>query len=404
MKPYSVILTLSLAVNALLLGCLVAGRPESTSSAIASGVEATTGGTRKGPAPANGSLWHDLDDPDLKAMAGRLRDSGFPPSIVRAMIAAQISEGFSARRKAIEASAPPRKFYQVAMNDPATTAALRALGREQADVLRQTLGPGTDDEVARGYRRRRFGELPDATLDEIGRIETEYENQRSELSLRARVGNTINYTTEERQKMVDLERQRDADLARAVGPEAWEQHQLRFGSTASSLRYNLTAFHPTEQEFRALFELQRDFDARYSRSLSGPMTAEEARARSDAQRQHTEQIKAALSPERAAEYERATNYDFRQATQLVARLELPPQTVDQVWAVQQDIEKRMQAMQAERGNPAAVQQERLAQFHAEAVARMTAVLGPRGYDAYRENALWLQSLQSRINRPPPARN
>jgi hypothetical protein len=121
------------------------------------------------------------------------------------------------------------------------------------------------------------------------------------------------------------------------------------------------------------------------------------------QRQLTEQIKAALGPVRATEYERATDFNYRQTSQLVTRLELPPATTEQVYGIQKDIREKMTAFA--RSSPSQADREQhFAQLAAEAETRVTALLGPNGFEAYKQHGgTWMQTLRPRAPGNAPVR-
>ena len=125
------------------------------------------------------------------------------------------------------------------------------------------------------------------------------------------------------------------------------------------------------------------------------------RARTAAQKQLMDDIKAAVGDQRFADYQRATNSSYRQASQLVGRLELPPETANQVYALQQDLQQRAGTIRRSAGSAEAAMAE-LTALAAEAKAKVTAALGDRGFEAYKQNGgQWLQNLAPR---PPPPKN
>ena len=127
------------------------------------------------------------------------------------------------------------------------------------------------------------------------------------------------------------------------------------------------------------------------------------RDRSTAQRQLTEDIKTTLGEQRYAEYQRSTDGNYQQTARLVARLELPPETANQVYTVQQDMQQRVRTLQMDRNLAPADRNTQLAALATEAQAKITATLGPRGYDAYKQyGGSWLQQLQPRPTLPARA--
>jgi len=324
-----------------------------------------------------------------------MRDQGFPPKIVRAIVSAQISEAFADRRKAIEVQAADRPFWESTTPDSKTLAAQQELSREMTKLVRDVLGNDMDD-VTRTSLRRQFGNVPDDKLERLRQIQEDYSQRQTDIALAARIGNTTILTDDYGQKMNALQKQRDAELAAVLSPEEFENYALRSSNTASQVRNNLQVFNPTEDEFRTVFQLQKAFDERFGNLYATP-SQEEMRARSEAQQRLTQDIKAALGPERGADYERSMNYDYRRTSLLVQRLELPPETANQLWAIQQDLQERMRTTRA---TSLAERNAQMTALNAEATTRVTSVLGPRGFEAYKQNTSWMQSLRPAT--PPPA--
>jgi hypothetical protein len=411
MKLFPLVLAGSLAANAVLLG-LMAVNSSADPDAAAKQLRATVAAAKARP-PATAATpppatWTELQADTLAGQRDQLRAAGFPPEIVRAILGAELSESFAERRKAIEQAQGEVPFWKNPLRDPRQQAALRDLYREQEKALKDLLGRDgrSDDPTYTAYLRRQFGDLPEGKAEQLRQIFDDYNQRRSDLYAAASGGMAL--LPEERQKIADLDKAMHADFASILTPQELEDYDLRSSNTAQMLRFNLTAFDATEQEYRAIFRLQQAFDDQYR--LMGPASPEEMQARMNAQKQLTTDIKAALGPERGAEYERATDYSYRQATQLVARLELPPENAVALWDTQKEIQKRRGEIYSAVSNvpPAERMQAINAQLTAlqqEAVAKITPLLGgdPSRIEVYKANGgQWLQLLVPRppVTRPP----
>jgi hypothetical protein len=270
------LLVLSLVGNAIQLirrSEQTAGPSEPSAAAVKSGHGSTgEGGTHTATVDlmtaADGahftSLWAALQTGDLRAMADRLRAAGFPPSLIRTLIGARVAEQFSARRKALLAQMEDKPFWKSGSAyfvDPKTMSALRDLGREQSNLLKQLLGSDEsagNDEVS-AYQRRQFGDLPNGKVQQVQSILSDYNDLRNQIYVAA---NGV-VLPEDREKLTLLEKEQRADLQAVLTPEELENYQLRSSSTANSMRSQLALFNPTEGEFRAVFDLQQAFDDKY---------------------------------------------------------------------------------------------------------------------------------------------
>jgi hypothetical protein len=403
MKALPVVITLSLAANAALIA-LVLNTPSRGGSAAeeatAAKRSAASGSAVAAKSPAESvdiKTWSDLSAGDLSAQVARLRAAGFPPSVVRAMVAAQLGENYSARRKELMASRSSAPFWE--RNEPAdpkVQAALRELSRDYTKQMKDLLGshPYDDDPAYAAYQRRQFGDLPADKVEQLVQVRRDYDELRSEIYAAARGGAML---PEDRAKLALLDKEQRADFAKMLTPQELENYELRSSNTANSMRYSLDAFGPNEAEFRAIYQLQRPFDEKYSTAfMMGQPSEEQMKQRQEAQKELTAQIKAALGPERAAEYERATDYQFQQVNRIVSRLDLPKETAAQVWEVQKDIQQRAAALRSTPGLSPAARTEQLAALAQEATTKVGGALGPRGLEVYKQySGSWIQNLQGR---------
>lgn len=409
MKISSILLGGTLAANTALIALFVAGS-FSDGDAGSAGAAAASASAAAQPAAratsttdtsADPESWTKLQTGDLPGMLARLRAEGFPPAMVRAIMAEQVRLQFAPRRAALNLKDNERPFWEGETQDPKTTAAVRAIGKEQDQALKDLLGPEAyADDAAVALLRRQF---PNFTDDKIAAIQLAAQHRSEKLQELSNSGSISGAD------FTSLEKAQRAEIASVLTPQELEDYDLRTSRTANTLRRQLASFNPTEQEFRALFALQRPFDDQYNLDLilgaGGPTQDQERlmRDRSTAQRQLTEDIKTTLGEQRYAEYQRSTDGNYQQTARLVARLELPPETANQVYTVQQDMQQRVRTLQMDRNLAPADRNTQLAALATEAQAKITATLGPRGYDAYKQyGGSWLQQLQPRPTLPARA--
>jgi hypothetical protein len=150
------------------------------------------------------------------------------------------------------------------------------------------------------------------------------------------------------------------------------------------LRANLDLFAPSEAEFLKIFRLQNPYDAQLTPSAEEPSSALIDQRIADQQRLNA-QIAAALGPERAADYQRSLDPTFRQVTRIATRLDLPTSVATTVWQTQQNFEKQFAAAASDPALSPAARTARQQALRAEASAQVATALGPRGFEAFRQN-------------------
>jgi hypothetical protein len=406
MKLTTLLLVGSLAVNAAVISLYVTQKPaastvsptEKSASRAQSAPAATSPETQAAAQTALlGQAWTQLQSGDLKTLVARLKAAGFSPSMIRAIVAAQVNEQFSARRKELLSGQEEQPFWKSSRNvfmDPKTLAALRDLGKEQTALMKSLLGsdgvPGNEEMNA--WQRRQFGNLPAEKLTQLQSINSDYAELQQEIYAKSK-GVIL---AEDREKLAFLEKEKLADIAKTLTPQELEDFQLRTSNTANQLRNQLTTFNATEAEFRALYKAASGVDEKFGSNI-GFRNPADYQARQAAL---LAAAQTALSPERFAEYKQAADPQYQQINRLVARLELPAATSQQVVALQQDIQTRARAIQTNRDLPAADRTTQLEALQAEATAKLTTSLTARGLAAYKENGgYWLENLKPR---PMPA--
>ena len=413
MKLPVVLLFASLAVNAAVItlyfkqssGAASAGSPAAAAlaekTAGASSSAATTSAASANSAAQAKQLaqsWSELQSGDLKTLPERLRAAGFSPSLIRAIVAAQVSEQFSARRKELLGNQAEQPFWKNQRSggvDPKTMTALRDLGKEQMALMKSLLGdsaPGNDE--MNSWQRRQFGNLTPEKLTQLQSINTDYSELQQEIMQKA---NGV-MLPEDREKLAYLEKEKLADIAKTLTPQEFEDFQLRSSNTANQLRGQLGSFNTTEAEFRALYKVAAAIDEKYG--TAGPFGPRNPGDYQNRQADMLAQAKAILTPERFADYKLATDPQSRQVSSLVARLELPPATTQQVVTLQQDIQNRARAIMTNRELPPADRTAQQAALLQEATAKLSATLTPRGLEAYKQNGgQWLDMLKPRPAAP-----
>ncbi|MBS0630767.1 MAG: hypothetical protein JSS11_02555 [Verrucomicrobia bacterium] len=378
MKPTLPLLAVSLAANAALIAFLLLRSPRSEPSLAVSKTPASV--TTPAPVPATGLLTANdatalararevLATDDLPTLVARLRAAGFSMSDTRAIVAARLSQIYGAKRAAAVAQQEVVPYWRSSQSfpeDPKLGAIITGLVREQAAVLKQLLGADAepDDAWSRLIHERQYGYLPPDKLDRVQNILADYNDMREAFSREARKI----WLPEDQERMNLLEKEKLADLAKVLTPEEVEAYQLHSSQTATVMRFQLAAFQPTEEEFRALYRLNDETNILNHR----PLTPAETR-----------QVEAALGPARMAEFIQTTDQQYMRTNNLVARLDLPASVLPQIISVRQDLTQQIDRLGADATLTPAAQREAVHNAALAAEARLTALLGEHGYQIYK---------------------
>jgi len=401
----SPLLTLSLVTNVALLTAFVLVPSGSPPPGAASHAKVPAARTKLEPATSSLSTntsatagpaqkpWARLSTEDIPSLVARLCAAGFPNSLLRALIA----QRFELRREEITHDDLDRPYWKNPVEvkpDPKIDAELAQLKKEQTAAMEQLFGPGNefDDEndERRIMRSRMYGDLPNEKISRVLAVQRSQAERLNLLYEASRGGAPLDM-----EKMNLIGREEHAEIARLLSPAELLEFDLRSGATASRLRAALTGFNPTEAEYRALFPLYQAFDVQFA-PLYVSKNPQDLGALGTAQQQMQEQARALLSPERYADYLQSSRPEYQQLNQLVTRLDLPLSAAAQVVTVQQDIQSRANVIRTNADLAAADRTAQLAALANEASAKITAAIGARGLEGYKQSGgQWLDTLNPR---------
>ena len=338
--------------------------------------------------------WSHLQNSDIRAYRAQLEAEGFPPRLARVLATEEIRRQFAPRRAALNLKGNERPFWEQTIRDPQTAAALRQINREQAQAIRDLLGPDPSD-LATEVLRNQLPSLSEDKIMQIMRVQQAFDDRRAEINTNA-LGPVMNSD-----RLETLAREQRAEIAKFLTPEEIEAYDLRTSNLANQLRNQFAAFDATENEFLAVYRLRNSFADRLPQ-LYGTQSPEAAQARAVIQQELDDQIHAALGDERFAQYLKSKDSNYQVTNRLVGRLDLPRSATDEVWAVQEDIKQRLTAVRADPSLTPAARTAQIAALTDETRSRITATLGERGFEAYKQyGGNWMQMLQWAPSAPPP---
>ncbi len=383
------LLALSLLANAGLVATQVLRRERAD---VRTTVAQTVPAPNPPPAEPPAKLWDQLQGDDARAVAARLRAAGAPERAARLLVADVLRERYLARQRELIGTGDPAAFWRESASaaDREKQVVLRRLAREHEDLLTELFGVDPATEEARERRRRLYGPLPDAKLERIDRLMADYGEMAD--GIRAQAGGTLLAT--DRELLVLLEQERRKDVAAILTPAELDIFDLRTSATARTLRARLANFAPSEQEFRALFALLRDFDERFAGS-NGAGDEASQRERAAAEAELNGRIKAALGDTRFEEYRRQQDPGYRVVARIAERFGLPARRADEVVGLAQSVQARLRTLRDDnRRTPEAVRGE-LEALTRESGERIVALLGSDGAELYRRTSggAWLRALE-----------
>lgn len=280
--------------------------------------------------------WRNVESADYREYIANLRSIGCPEETVRDIIIADVNKLYASRIAALYPSPKEMKFWRVddrlaKREQKERDHQRQELEKEKRELIQELLG--VDYEVAMAEWSGR----PDDDAFRYGFLSPEKQEQAKALhdkyrELERGLFTNGGMTPENRAKFTALRAESEAEMAKLLGPEDFEQYQLRNSYTARNMRENLTGFQPTEDEFREIFQLKKTFDDQFGFTRGGSDEAVREQ-RKLAQQQLDEQLRATLGEERFNEYQLAQDPLYRESYDSMQRYDLPKQAADVIYQV-----------------------------------------------------------------------
>ncbi len=408
MKALPLLLAASLVVNAALV-TVTLRRPSSDTSAPASA--STTARPTEGSGTLNSTgiqlspeLVSALNGNDTQALRDLLRAAGLSDDLVRTIVQMRIWKNYEARFKALHPEPDPNQPWWKDDRDrqdgwrgltKAQREESRRLQREVRDETERLLGPDTP-KSNRGWQDQRLAFLPEDKIKALREIQQDYQELMSEIHQDSQGFRLAS----DAEKLRFLQEEQKRDIEALMTPEERQAYELRMSNTAQQLRHKMTQFDATEQEYLAIFPLQKAFDEKYNPPHDGYSPHPERdqnywKERREAEKQLQEQIRSVIGEERYAESLRLQDNDWRQLEAATRRLDLPADTPSRLYALRDTAAANVQQIA---DNPALGFDEKKAALAAVAARTRDQIrtsLGAEGAEAYfKNNGMgWLKELE-----------
>ena len=313
-------------------------------------------------------------DDDLRALVTDLRAAGLPAKSIHAILAALLTE----QMRASFAKVP---FWQRMSPNKETTIAQQAAARAMQTKLEQILGADGRQSVTMDpvLREQRYGSMSDEKLEAVLKVERDYQEMQANAS-RTSAYNIDDIGAQMEQYRL-LTKEKLSDLASLLSPVELEAYELRNSNSARRVQEGVRNLAVSEEEFAALFRLQKAADDAPRPSFSQRPAARLAL---------NEQMRAVLADERFYKFLEGSDPYYLDVARFAEKnptVTLP--TAYQVYQLQLEAQAAIgnlsqQSRTAGENSPAAAE---LAKKLVAYNARLDALLGPAVAAAYRKQPL-----------------
>jgi hypothetical protein len=332
--------------------------------------------------------WRTVESADYKQYITNLRSIGCPEETIRDIIIADVNKLFEGRKQGFASTNrflfwKGGQFVQDLLNEHLRKS--RETDQEKRLLIKELLG----EEVA---------ERSDSSFD-ANEILLDFLTPEQRASLRHvdRLFASKLIKAQDQQRNPDLMRQiyreKEAELSKLLSPKEKEEYDLRMSHTAIFMRAQMGAFEPTEQEFRRIFNITKQFDDEFKVPGAGLGKAEDRERRDAAGAEMNRNLRDVLGEERYREYFYEQQWMTGTLKDVAEQFAIPKESALKVIDIKLAAEEQAARIYNDASLTASQRDSLRNTIHAETVAAITRTLGSGAGEAYAKRSSWIKALE-----------
>jgi hypothetical protein len=220
----------------------------------------------RGATPAKRPSWREVESEDYREYISNMREMEIPDETIRDIVLADINKLYASRKAEVLKGTVRDEFWRPGGQG-------RFIGEERIDALRNL---STEKEmVIKDLLGLEISQRDFALRSDDLESEMEWtwpflsEDKRAAVTQVARAARrNVPQSGWSSEEMRTWQEQYEASLQQVLSPGEFGEYQLRHSGVSSRLRDQLADFQPSEQEFRQLFGLVKEFGRPMARSYS----------------------------------------------------------------------------------------------------------------------------------------
>jgi hypothetical protein len=329
-----------------------------------------------------------------------LRAIGCPEETIRDIIIADVNKLFASRqRQAAGQTQEEFKFWKKGRTmfrglDEEKIKQQKEFAREKHALIKDLLGIDYVDNTSTAEAFNPFSEmlsfLSQNKQQQVAELEATFVARQEKLFENRGSGPP---TAQERAKFRQLESEKEAEIAKALTPQEFEDYQLRMSQTARALRNTLGDFEATEQEFRELYKAKKSFDDQFgpfSNNDEDPATfAQRVKARAEMEKQ----LQQTLGADRFNQWDYESQYASSSLRGVAEQHNIPRENIYQAFDARKEAQRAAADVLANSALNDTQRQTSLSNIRNAAETVWRDLLGPDGWNTYsRRGSRWLDQI------------
>lgn len=272
----------------------------------------------------NLGLWTSLYSTDPRAFAANLRSAGFPEATVGLLVSQEINRRFVETESRLQPSLATLETLREGWSAGRREALIK-LRRERNDLLREVLGAVPQETAKSEQVPDIIARISPEKREAVSLIVEDYAAMSAQIYTESRGA----LLEDDRAKLRFLEKERNIDLGRILGPDEAVDYQIYLSGFLRRTQAFLEIAKPTAQEVRDIFLVRRKVGLDVEALGVLPSAKLEEMGR-----EGRIELAKLWTPERYAELHLAGSRRYQLVYHIVRRLGFPPAVARQLYAAQ----------------------------------------------------------------------
>jgi len=288
--------------------------------------------------------WESLESSDYKQYIVNLRAIGCPEQTIRDIIVTDVDRTYWQRMAKARPSGG-RNYWEARIPQSVwnkKNAEYASLQVEKWNVMSELLGID-----ARAEELRRDGQ-PAPYEDGFEFLPTEKQKRLREIDLESSTMEIANAAKKGKDRSREIREWKDAAIKNLLTPEELNEYEMRWSGHGSGLAQMARAFEPSEQEFRTIFQTEKQFgrdDYGWVEGTTG--YAQRKPADAEAEQRFQSALQQALGAERYAEYQRSLDPNYLILYDIARNDGLPKDTILKAYELNRAAEQQAAAFRSD---------------------------------------------------------
>ena len=336
--------------------------------------------------------WSQVESDDYRKYVAKQRAIGCPEETIRDIIVADVNKLFEARGQAL-AGLPAGKFefwkraQPRGVNEEKVKQQIE-LAKEKRAVLKELLGVEVEDKTPlmppSNERETRLSFLSKDKQQQLSELDATYNAK-----VRSLMAGKLRPNKEDMENFRKLEAEKRAAVAQILTPQELEDYELNTSRTAEFMRMTLGDFQMSEQEFREVFKLRKQFEDQIGFSF-GPDPDDPKRMA--ARLELDKQIRDIMGDQRYTEFTREQSWSTSSLQNVAKQYGVPKETAVQVFDLKPFVEEQATKLRLDSSLPVEQRQQALKMVQAETLKAIGEIIGAEAAQAYYREGMWIRNL------------